>query len=492
MKKIKLPYKLKLSTCVRCTALGLAGAMIFSSFYGRASSDTMSISKESLGSAILFGDLSSFSMWRYGTNTINDTQYTSEDGKISLKDNYACQANATYAFSISNPEYQILVREIDRKGECIASGNLKSGQVFSTSDKTISLAVTLYNPKTSSISYQAFKSEFLNGLKIQLYISDPTGKSPALVVPMIEDIMGINATAETGLGYSTEGTRYIVSDEYGETDYDYDNETFMSTEDGTEDYSDASNTETIDFESQWRSGCYSNSTGEYISAPNRICYNDYLTVEGGTEYYAYVSNEHYSLLIRELNANKELVASYPATNGKSFTLKNDTVYVGVTLYCPTNDKISYERYKELFESGLTVSFSTYTIKEDTSATESDNSSYFDSAWRPGGYNYLTGVYDENMDGKICYADYMMVNGGDQFMANISNPNYHLLVRELDEDYIVLQSNDLSNEKVLTLSPNTRYLAVILYNSVNTKMTYEEYRQLFATGFTTYLSYVKFE
>lgn len=118
------------------------------------------------------------------------------------------------------------------------------------------------------------------------------------------------------------------------------------------DFSDKSS-----FESEWRSGNYTHYDGLYEPYSSRVSHIQYDSVVAGRDYKVRISDDAFSMLVRELDANYSFIQSSTCQDGCVLTLSDKTTYVGITLYCPTNSKLTYEDYRDLFNDGLQVSFS---------------------------------------------------------------------------------------------------------------------------------------
>lgn len=483
-----------------CAAVAL---IVTSVRYNMAEGEMYIIEDESvaMSATMLYADLSDFSMWRVGTYSVNDGQYSSgATARICLNDYLGCQGETTYSISISDPGYQMLIREINSEQKMVTSGNLKSGQSFVTKSDTVSLGISLYNPSNGRLTFDDYRALFEAGFSVQItYTQNDVVEETVDIAETTDNIENAETTVETQESDS-------IVEGGTETDTTTESESASVEESAQEDTTD--NT-TVAFTDIWRSGCYSSNTGQYCESAGRICHVDYDIAYPSAEYVANISNAGYTLLIRELDKNMKMVASYSVTNGKTVTTTSSTAYVGISLYCPTNGKMTFEKYKSLFASGFSAEFvpasdktdadtstdqtTESTTEESTQESTSDknetdkDTSEFEKLWRTGCYSHTTGQYVASTSGRICYTDYVETDGGVTYTANISNSSYRLLIRELDKDYKFIASSNLADQKTFTTNAKTKYLGIGLYCPMNSSLTYEDYKALFANGFDAYLT-----
>ncbi len=108
-----------------------------------------------------------------------------------------------------------------------------------------------------------------------------------------------------------------------------------------------------------------------------------------------------------------------------------------------------------------------------------------SNWRTGNYS-LNGNYSEN-PARICLKDYVSVVAGQEYIANISNSNLHILVRELDLNNKFIKSYDLADKATYTVSASCTKIGISMYDTKNKVVTYDSYKSLFQSGFTATLT-----
>ena len=106
-------------------------------------------------------------------------------------------------------------------------------------------------------------------------------------------------------------------------------------------------------------------------------------------------------------------------------------------------------------------------------------------WRTGNYS-LSGKYSKNT-ARICLNDYVSVVGGQIYIANISNTNLHILVRELDSNNKFIKSYDLADKDTFTVSASCAKLGISMYDTKLKVKTFEMFKTLFQEGFKATLT-----
>ncbi len=102
-------------------------------------------------------------------------------------------------------------------------------------------------------------------------------------------------------------------------------------------------------------------------------------------------------------------------------------------------------------------------------------------WRTGHYNQGTGTYAANKN-RICLND-VIENMQGQYTITISEENYKIVIRELNERKKLIASVELGDGDVYIPSEGTCYLGVSIFNGVQEKgITFANYEEMFANGF----------
>lgn len=103
-----------------------------------------------------------------------------------------------------------------------------------------------------------------------------------------------------------------------------------------------------------------------------------------------------------------------------------------------------------------------------------------SNYKNGHYSYVDGTYAPYC-GRICLNDYVTAYEGITLTANISLPNYKIIIRELDKSKNFIKSVILSDNDVYTPNSYVKYLGISIYDSTYKPVTYNDYKKLFETG-----------
>ena len=104
----------------------------------------------------------------------------------------------------------------------------------------------------------------------------------------------------------------------------------------------------------WRSGNYSYNNGEYSTHNNRVCLTDYVTVEQGKTYTVNVAN-NYHMLIRELDKDGKFLKSHNLANQATYTPVKDCYKIGISIYNPAKEDVTYDSFKTLLQGGKVFS-----------------------------------------------------------------------------------------------------------------------------------------
>ena len=106
--------------------------------------------------------------------------------------------------------------------------------------------------------------------------------------------------------------------------------------------------------SNWKSGNYNWTSGAYETYPARLCLDNYITAKPSTIYKVTISNISYRILIRALDSNHTFISSFDLSTNGTFTTPANTVYLAISIYNPSLSTLTYDSYKDLFESGFQV------------------------------------------------------------------------------------------------------------------------------------------
>ena len=284
----------------------------------------------------------------------------------------------------------------------------------------------------------------------------------------------------------------------------------------------------------WRTGHYNASTGTYAKSPKRICLNN--VIENMQEQYTVtISEADYKIVIRELNEKNKLISSVELGDGDVYIPSEGTAYLAISVFnCVQENGKSFDTYMEMFANGFAVGFNLCTeenelensgesaepeeeaipeiqepeeeVLETPEADVPENSgadvsevpevestdkeaiaglvSAFStdfSNWRTGHYNPSTGTYSKSPK-RICLND-VVDNIHEQYFIMISDTDYRIVIRELNERKKLVASVDIGNGDTYVPSEGVCYLGISIYDSVEERgNTYETYETLFANGF----------
>ncbi len=298
--------------------------------------------------------------------------------------------------------------------------------------------------------------------------------------------------------------------------------------------------------SNWTPGCYSWNSGKVKKGfEYRLRLNDYVTFRS-PDYEINISDDDYKVLIRELDESKKFIKSGTYDSGDAFSPDGSAKYLAIGIYNHVDDKgMDYDKYVELFENGFTVSIigigtefdtiyedledMTADISETSEEIASENKMSEDSEdveitdteeateeaaeeetagedmeeeiseekewnidkldltdfsnWTAGCYNWTNGKVMSGYMYRIRLSEYVEFDS-DSYDISVSDTDFSVLIRELDENMKFVKSSNLPSGSTFTPSDSSKYLAVGLYNTKNdTAMSYEKYEELFENGFT---------
>lgn len=273
----------------------------------------------------------------------------------------------------------------------------------------------------------------------------------------------------------------------------------------------------------WKSGSYT-TNGKYVENVARIALKDYVDVTPGTKYLATISDPNMRIVVRLLNSSRRLLKSYELTGGGTFTVNDDCLFAGLTIYYKNSAIASYNDYKVWFENGNIACLNEVqenldgldnqeivqeTMVEDkvefTTDVESEeqvkiskeeenielNEDFFGmkdfSNWRSGSYT-TNGKYVENAE-RIALKDYCVVTAGQQYIAHISDAKYKIVVREVDGNGRLIKSHTLGDGQGFEVLENGKKIGITIYDTKNQMKSFEMYEDLFANSFQGYLERV---
>lgn len=273
----------------------------------------------------------------------------------------------------------------------------------------------------------------------------------------------------------------------------------------------------------WQQGDYNYQTGKYSSSATRLCLIKCPTVEPGQKYTVNVNQSNVHILIREMSSADKVVASRDLINGKIFEIGTNTSYMKIAMYVTgTTEKMTYDKYKNMFDNGLQAYLTTdsvisadeeaedvvkddsvqkdetdNTVNNDTSNNNDisndnvsddnkiENDESFGMAdfsnWKSGNYSVSGGKYTSNAS-RICLNDYVTVSAGQSYVASITDSKYHILIRALDENNKLVTSYNLANGDKFTTTTTVTKLGISIYDTKSKITSFDMYKALFENGF----------
>lgn len=238
----------------------------------------------------------------------------------------------------------------------------------------------------------------------------------------------------------------------------------------------------------WQTGDYYYKTGEYVENEQRICMKEGIQVDSGNICVAHVSDTNYRILVRVMNADNKLIKSYNLADNDKFTIPSGSKEIRVGVYNVLDQKsgMTFDKYDELFAGGFTCYLS-YKLRDFEKLNDPFGMKNL-SNWKSGDYHYTTGKYNESST-RYCLNKEYEVNAGTEYTANITDEKFHILVREVDKNYKVISSRNLSDGMSFVTLDNTKKLLIGIYDVADKKsdMTEQKYIDLFDNGFMAILS-----
>lgn len=395
--------------------------------------------KDEIGESNVEDDIfamTNFLNWRPGEYSSTDCAYMANSKRICLKTDVRATTNSTYTAKISDSRYHILVYIKDDSDNLIKQYNLANGDSFIIDNSNYKMYISLYDAANTNTTrfINEYKSLFENGF----------------------------------IAYLVEQNSTDITNDAVELDY------FAMTN-----------------INNWQTGDYyspsNRKTSPYTENKTRICLIDWPIVTAGQKFVANISDNNYHILVRQIDANGEKIAGHNLANGDSFTIQGDTRTLRIGIYHINDNKsgMTFDSYKDLFEKG----FRAYLSKE----VEDDFWGMSDIRnWQTGDYysssSRTTSPYTEN-ETRICLIDWPSVESGQIFNVHLSDTNFRILVRQIDENGKKVSGHILTDGNSFIISDEAKSLRIGLYNlkDMNSAMTYDKYVNLFQNGFEAYIS-----
>ena len=382
--------------------------------------------------------------WKSGDYHYATGKYTANDNRICMIEEKDVIPGVRYFANISDPSYHILVRIIDSNGNFIKSYNLYNRDSFCYDTEGYKARISIYNSVNGTIckSFDDYKELFQHGFEATL-------KSIVEYEENVEEDVEENVEEDVEENVEEDIVEEPI-DIWGMSEF-----------------------------VNWKSGEYYYKNGNYVSNASRICLNDYKNVKADECFVAQISDEKYKILIRYLDESGKLINSSSVSNGEEIIIPDQTVTIGISLYNTCNSKLVFDDYKELFENGFEAKIIRKKEVLDTFGMKDV------SAWKSGEYNYKNGIYTAN-DSRICLNDYVEVLPNQTYSVNISDHNYKMLARFLDENDVLIDSIIYTNGNIIVIPDGTKKMGISIYNPNKSRLTFENYLELFEAEFCVYL------
>lgn len=390
-------------------------------------------------------DWTNIDYWQLGHYRPSDGKYGYYKGRICLKEKLPVNANE-YKIQVAENKYHVLIREYNSEGVMVQSNNLTDGAVFTPTADTVSVGIGLYNTADENVTYSEYKNLLLSG---------------AVSVTPIGGEKLPEVDSEAGMPDSPDGA--VTPDYSGGTVMDLIGE--MKIE-------------------NWQDGYYDYVDASYKPYRGRICMKEFVQV-ADRAYKISVTDSGYHVLIRELDADKKFICTADLKDGDVFVPKKDTAYIAINLYNENTRDITYAQYGTLMETGFQASIIPTDDLDVPSGTELLGQMNI-AEWQAGHYDWIDASYTD-FQGRICRKEFVQIAGGSKIKASVSKEGYRILIRELDSNKRLLQTDNLLNGDEVTLQKDTVYLAISVYNENEKAITLEQYGTLFANGFTVGLT-----
>lgn len=226
----------------------------------------------------------------------------------------------------------------------------------------------------------------------------------------------------------------------------------------------------------WRRGRYMKN-GMYSSYPSFLCLTNYLRCKAGETIEIHISEKDMIVTITQMDQNMKALQMEERRDGGECTMQEQAYCIGVSIYDPSNYKITYADYQQLLQNGFIISL---TIRKDYSSDISSTDLSKEGLWRKGMYS-VTGKY-QNTESAICLYEYKSCRSDCMYTFRTNDTaGYQLMVREVNSAGKVTASFHLSNEDAFQTGSDTKKLAVAFYHPHDWNQNLDKYRKMFQDG-----------
>lgn len=316
-------------------------------------------------------NLCDFGLWQIGHYNLTDGNYDSKQKyRICVKDSIPVITDTEYTVELDNPEYSLIINQMDENNKLISRKVVANNETFITSSNCNTITVSMYCPikgKEYTVSIDDYTSLFNNNINVQItYYSDDqtsteneiSSKDSQSNDSQIDDSQIDDSEIDDSQIEETE----TESTEIEEAITPNDNQNLAET-----------NTEYIDLSNLklWVTGEYRYNDAKFVAeSEHRLALKDTVAVLPNTEYaikYNSSSSKEYRIIINQLDSSGKLITRANYANNDTFKTSSNCKALSICLYCPTRGveyTLKYSDFEELFSSKLELGlFLTYTIDD---------------------------------------------------------------------------------------------------------------------------------
>lgn len=236
----------------------------------------------------------------------------------------------------------------------------------------------------------------------------------------------------------------------------------------------------LDDFTEWKTGRYSEKSGNYESWSGRLCYGKDIAVVPGMTYRMCQTDNAYDVVVIQLDDFLQVLASDTYKNGGEITMLQDTAYVRIYIYNPGNYNTTYAQFEEAFLNGYSASIElleNYSpLLEDTDLTNA-------GLWEKGKYSAEKG--EENTVSSVRLKDYKEVEPGTVYSVTFSATGCALSAVQLDENYNVLESRNLKDGSEYTMFDTAKYVRLSVTDTVKYNLSVNTFAEKCDAGLEFY-------
>lgn len=318
---------------------------------------------------------------------------------------------------ISNQDIGMIVYELDANGKVIAVKTCRNNKVFKAGRETKTLKYVLYHRKSEKkITLKTYQNMLNRGLEAELREIDP----------------------ESFIRYEMQDS---TSDKYA-----------------------------IEFEEKsYRQGIY-DKLGIFTEQTGAVSLERYVEYIGGGIVRIDISDSKYAVTVAELDESFRLLKRVTYQAGATFRPQEKTRYYGMTLVNQKNTKATTADFEKDFANGCKICISTVEelgplyMEAIASSKKLTNGSYTKD-----------GVFHGEVKNRISFEQLNRVWAREKFTFTCSNPNYRVIITELDEQFKPVKRTELKPGDTIVIKTRSAYAGVTIYDKKNKSLTVEKYR-----------------